>query len=69
MKNLKRKILTVLKNENGGPNVEQVMGIATALAVGAGLFLFGKSVYGWFNGSAKTTVEKISLPPNDAWTI
>ena len=36
-----KNIQTVLGNENGGPNVEQVMGIAVALAVGAGLFLFG----------------------------
>ena len=61
--------MTVLGNENGGPNVEQLIGIAVALGVGAGLFLFGKSVYGWFNGSAKSSVDSISTPPNSVWTI
>lgn len=68
-KEIKENIMAVLFNENGGPNVEQVIGIAVAFGVGAGLFLFGKSVYGWFNGSAKDTVGQISTPPNDVWTI
>lgn len=69
MKDLKKNITTVLGNENGGPNVEQVMGIAVALSVGVGLFLFGKSVYNWFNGSAGATVEGIETPDAEKFTI
>ena len=50
-----------LSNECGGPNVEQLIGIAVALAVGAGLFVFGRSVYKWFNGCAGKTVESIQV--------
>lgn len=62
MRNLKNKILNVIMNENGGPNVEQVMGIAVSMAVGVGLFIYGEAVFDWFNGSAGTTVRGISVP-------
>lgn len=62
MKNLKSRVVNVLGNENGGPNVEQIMGIAVALAVGVGLFIFGGAVFDWFNGSAGATVRSIETP-------
>lgn len=69
MKDLRKSVVTVLGNENGGPNVEQVMGIAVALSVGVGLFLFGKSVFNWFNGSAGNTISNIETPSADKFTI
>ena len=69
MKSLKINILNVLNNENGGPNVEQVIGIAVALAVGSGLFLFGSTVFNWFNKDASDSVSQISTPPEDAWNM
>ena len=51
-----------LSNECGGPHVEELIGIAVALAVGAGLFVFGRYVYSWFNGCAGKTVNGISTP-------
>lgn len=69
MKNLKKKIFFVLKNEKGGPNIEQLMGIAVALVTGVGLFIFGEYVHDWFNGSAKTTVTHIKIPDNSSWDI
>ena len=69
MKGLKVKIFDVLGNENAGPNVEQVIGIAVALAVGSGLFLFGGKVFHWFNEDASESVSKISTPPAEAWNM
>ncbi len=68
MKNFMKDIDHVLANENGGPNVEQVMGIAVALSVGVGLFLFGRSVYNWFNGSAGNTVSSIETPDGSTFS-
>ena len=65
----KYNILKVLSNENGGPNVEQVVGIAVALAVGSGLFIFGSSVFNWFNNEATESINQISLPPDKAWDL
>ena len=69
MKGLKVNICNVLGNENAGPNVEQVVGIAVALAVGSGLFLFGGTVFNWFNKDASESVSQISTPPKEAWNM
>lgn len=69
MKNIFKDLNTVLGNENGGPNVEELIGVAVALGVGVGIFAFGRTVYGWFTGDANDTVDAISTPPNSVWTI
>ncbi len=58
-----------LNNENGGPNVEQVIGISASLFVGVGLFLFGRHVYRWYNGSAGNTVDGIETPNKSVFSI
>lgn len=63
MRNLLVNIKNTLNNEEGGPNVEEVVGIAVALSVGVGLFIFGKYVYQWYNGCAGNTVKGIQVPP------
>ncbi len=68
MKKFVNEVNNALSNECGGPNVEQVMGIAVALAVGVGLFLFGRSVFQWFNGCAGQTVTDIETPKGESFT-
>lgn len=43
MKSLKYCLL----NEGGGPNLEELIGIAYSLAVGASLFVVGKHMRSW----------------------
>lgn len=62
MKKTLKNIQICLFNESGGNNVEQVMGIAISLAVGAGLFVFGRYVYQWYDGCAGETVDQIAIP-------
>ena len=69
MKDLRKNIISVLGNENGGPNVDQLIGIAVALSVGSGLFLFGTTIFDWFDGPASATVEEIGLPDEQDWFI
>ena len=59
MRRLSQNISLVLKNECGGPNVEQIIGISVALAVGSGLFFLGKYMYQWLarKDGAAGTVE------------
>lgn len=42
-----KDIKNVLCNECGGPNLEELLGIAYSLGVGAGLFVVGKSMKQW----------------------
>ena len=63
------KALEILNNENGGPNVEQVVGIAVALAVGSGLFIFGGTVFHWFENDATKSVGEIPIPETDTWRL
>lgn len=50
MKNLKY----CLFNEGGGPNLEELIGIAYSLAVGAALFVVGKSMRNWLTKAASS---------------
>ena len=69
MRVLIKNVSTILNNENGGPNVETLIGIGVAMAVGSGLFLFGAYVYDWFEGPASDTISDIGLPDNSCWII
>ncbi len=69
MKGFLNRVNNALANECGGPNVEQVVGIAVALGVGAGLFVFGHYVYKWFNGCAGKTVESIQVPGTNEFQL
>ena len=53
-----------LKNENGGPNLEELIGIGVGLAVGSGLYQFGEALYTWLAGTngASTEIAKIKKP-------
>ena len=55
MKNLKNAIIEALANENGGPQVEQLINVAVALGVGVGLFLVGRAMYNWLAGDSGAT--------------
>ena len=52
MSKLLKDIGNVLCNECGGPNLEELLGIAYSLGVGAGLFVVGRSMKTWLNGAA-----------------
>ncbi len=56
---MKDTLRLVLNNENGGPNLEELIGIAYSLAVGAALFTVGKAMALWLKG-AKGTVQGLS---------
>lgn len=50
MKNLRKNISDALSNENGGPSVEQIVGIGVALGVGVAFYLLGNAIYQWIAG-------------------
>ena len=54
MKNLKEKMMNSLSNECGGPNVEQIIGIGIAIAVGVALYMLANVMYDWINGAGNT---------------
>lgn len=59
MKFMVNEIKSVLCNECGGPNLEELIGIAYSLGVGAGLFVVGRSMKSWLT-SAASSVGSIS---------
>lgn len=68
---MKRSILKnidyCLNNETGAPNVETVGIIAVSLAVGVGLFIFGKYEANWFETKPTPTIDGIKLPDDNAF--
>ena len=54
-----KEIKFALCNEKAGPNLEELIGISWGLAVGAGLFKLGDSMYDWLVG-AGSSISQIS---------
>lgn len=52
------KIKYVLNNEQAGPNLEELLGIAYSLGVGVGLFAVGGAMKSWLQ-SASTSIHAI----------
>lgn len=55
---MRERINNVLNNECGGPNVEQIIGIGIAVAVGVALYRIAKTMTGWLD-NAGTTIQNI----------
>ena len=51
---IKERMQNALSNECGGPNVEQIIGIGIAIAVGVALFNLAKVMYNWITKSGDT---------------
>lgn len=54
MKMILKDIRNVLCNECGGPNLEELLGIAYSLGVGAGLFVVGRQMKSWLEGASRS---------------
>jgi hypothetical protein len=65
MKNLKERMNNALNNECGGPNVEQIIGIGIAIAVGVALYTLANTMYNWVN-TASNTVNDIQTGKPDS---
>lgn len=63
MKNLRQDIHEALSNENGGPSVEQILGIGVALGVGVALYLVGSAMYNWLagDGGASSVISGLDI--------
>ena len=59
MKMILKDIKDILCNEHGGPNLEELLGIAYSLGVGTGLFAVGTAMKNWLVG-ASSSVSSIS---------
>ena len=72
MRDLSQKVRVALGNECGGPNVEQIIGISVALAVGAGLFVLGGKVYDWLGdkeGARKTVNDMYNGKGDETFNV
>ena len=52
MKNIITRAKNAISGENGGPSVEQVIGIAVALIIGSALLIFGGKIQEWVTGAS-----------------
>lgn len=65
MKNIKERMHNALSNECGGPNVEQIIGIGIAIAVGVALYSLANTMYDWITGAGQTVQDIQTGTPND----
>ena len=61
---MRKRIADVLGNECGGPNVEQIIGIGIALAVGVALYAVASKMNGWLDNSG-SKIENIQTGTPD----
>ena len=64
MRNLNERVKNALSNDFGGPNVEQIMGIGIAIAVGVALYTLANTMYSWL-GRASNQVNDIAIGKPD----
>lgn len=55
-----------LQGEDGGPSVEQIIGISVALIVGTAFILLGTAMNSWIGG-AQEQVESLSVGGELGW--
>ena len=58
---MKNKIKYVLCNENGGPNLESLLGIAISLALVGAAIAFKNAAYGWLKGEQRKETSMYSI--------
>ena len=61
---MKARLKYCLFNESGGPNLEELIGIAYSLAVGAALFGVGRNMRSWLNNAGSAIGQLSSAVPS-----
>jgi hypothetical protein len=64
---MRERIKNVLGNECGGPNVEQIIGIGIAVAVGVALYTLASTMSTWIDNAGNTIDNIDTGTPNDDW--
>lgn len=68
---MKNKVLKniqyCLNNDNGAPHIETLGIAALSLAVGVGLFVFGRHVSHWLENKPEPTIEGTQIPADSTW--